>query len=298
MTDEDIIKVEEKVNSLINDNLLVSTEIMPIDKAKQLGAMALFSEKYGEVVRVVKMGKSIELCGGTHTKNTKDIKQFAIFSYESKGSDTYRIEAVTDNRIDVTLFEVIKPYNDEMIKLLIKAKEILDDANKLGVVLDFDVNIDNSKPISYKDIVFNQNELLYIQNEVKSLEKKYLDIREKKTLNNLDLYKKNIKEINDKNYLVMKTNNMDVSLLKVIADNLINNKLVDIVFFANQKLDRTVNYICRSITLDASYLVKNASIASNGNGGGSKTFAQGGGKDCKGLNVILTDIEKEIRDEL
>ncbi|MCI8547266.1 MAG: alanine--tRNA ligase [Bacilli bacterium] len=298
LTDEDIIKVEEKVNSLINDNLLVSTEIMPIDKAKQLGAMALFSEKYGEVVRVVKMGKSIELCGGTHTKNTKDIKQFAIFSYESKGSDTYRIEAVTDNRIDVTLFEVIKPYNDEMIKLLIKAKEILDDANKLGVVLDFDVNIDNSKPISYKDIVFNQNELLYIQNEVKSLEKKYLDIREKKTLNNLDLYKKNIKEINDKNYLVMKTNNMDVSLLKVIADNLINNKLVDIVFFANQKLDRSVNYICRSITLDASYLVKNASIASNGNGGGSKTFAQGGGKDCKGLNVILTDIEKEIRDEL
>lgn len=298
LTDEDIIKVEDKVNSLINDHLIVSTEIMPLDKAKKLGAMALFSEKYGDVVRVVKMGKSIELCGGTHAKNTKDIKHFAIFSYESKGSDTYRIEAVTDTKIDSTLFKVIKPYNDEMIKLLIKSKEILDDANKLGISLDFDVDIDNSKPISYKDIIFNQNELSYIQSEVKNLEKKYFDLREEKTLSNLDKYKKNIKEVKNKKYLVMKLDNMDLSLLKVIADNLVNNSLVDVCFFANQKADRSVNYICRSTSVNASYLVKNAANATNGNGGGSPTFAQGGGKECTGLSVILSDIEKEIRDEL
>ena len=93
LTDEKVIAVEDMVNKLIAEKHIVSTEVMPLDKAKQLGAMALFNEKYGSMVRVVKMGKSIELCGGTHTSNTGNIKKFAIYSYESKGSNTYRIEA-------------------------------------------------------------------------------------------------------------------------------------------------------------------------------------------------------------
>ena len=91
LTDEKVIAVEDMVNKLIAEKHIVSTEVMPLDKAKQLGAMALFNEKYGSMVRVVKMGKSIELCGGTHTSNTGNIKKFAIYSYESKGSNTYRI---------------------------------------------------------------------------------------------------------------------------------------------------------------------------------------------------------------
>ena len=141
MTDEKILKVEEKVNELINKKLIVSTEVMPLDKAKALGAMALFTEKYGKEVRVVKMGKSIELCGGTHLSNTKDAIQFAIFSCESKGSNVYRIEACTKDRVESTLFEAIKPYNDEMMKLLMKAKEILEVASKEGIELSFDVDI-------------------------------------------------------------------------------------------------------------------------------------------------------------
>ena len=123
---------------------------MPIDKAKQIGAMALFNEKYGDIVRVVKIGKSIELCGGTHASNTKDIEKFAISSYETKGSNLYRIEAVTGGKIEDTLFDIIKPYNDEMIKLLMKAKEIIDDAKEMGIKLEFDVDIDHSNLVLIK----------------------------------------------------------------------------------------------------------------------------------------------------
>ena len=133
MTDEKLLEVEKFANEMINENIIVSTEVMPLDKAKELGAMALFSEKYGDMVRVVKIGKSIELCGGTHATNTKEIGNLAIYNCESKGSNVYRIEAVTNNKIESTLYEVIKPYNDEKVKLLLKAKEILDEARNKGI---------------------------------------------------------------------------------------------------------------------------------------------------------------------
>ena len=121
MTDEKVLEVEKFAKDMISKNLIVSTEIMPLDKAKQLGAMALFGEKYGEKVRVVKIGKSIELCGGTHTSNTKLVGDFAIFSLESKGSNVYRIEAATGPKVEKNMLEVVKPYHDEVVKLLVKA---------------------------------------------------------------------------------------------------------------------------------------------------------------------------------
>mgnify|MGYP004614857005 FL=1 len=298
LTDDDIVKVENRVNELISKNLIISTEVMPIDKAKQLGAMALFTEKYGDVVRVVKMGKSIELCGGTHANNTKDIKKFAIFSYESKGSNVYRIEAVTNTKIDQTLFDIIKPYNDEMIKLLMKAKNILEDAKKMDISLEFDVEIDNSKPTSYKDIIFNQNELNYIQQEVKELEKKYLKLREQKTLNNLDEYRNHIKNYGSTKALIMEVKHKDVDLLKTIADTLINEMEKGLIFFVNIKEDNSVNFLCRSnCDINAGYVVKEASQISLGNGGGSKTFAQGGGKTNMKLTEVYTNLEKIIKNE-
>ena len=171
LTDDKIIEAEEIVNKMINENLIVSTEVMPIEKAKQLGAMALFSEKYGNIVRVVKMGKSIELCGGTHTSNTGNIKKFAIYSYESKGANTYRIEACTKNKIESTLYNIIKPYNDEILKLLMKAKNILDKAKEDNIKLEFEEKVENPKLESYKDIVIYQKNLGIVQKKVKELEK-------------------------------------------------------------------------------------------------------------------------------
>lgn len=295
ITEEKLLEVEQFANDIISKNLIVSTEIMPLDKAKKLGAMALFSEKYGDTVRVVKIGKSIELCGGTHATNTKEIKSLAITTCESKGSNVYRIEAVTGSKIEDTLYEAIKPYNDEKIKLLMKAREILEDARKNNIKLEFDVEISNDKPTSYKDIISNRNELQYVHHEVKELEKKYKELKEKETLQNLDEYKENIKEINGVQTLIMKLENKDMNLLKTIADSLINEMSNGFLFFINVKADDSVNFIAKSSSfVNAGLIVKDASISSNGNGGGSPTFAQGGGKTTAQVEEIIKHIEKVI----
>lgn len=298
MTDDKIIEVENFVNDMINKRIIISTEIMPIDKAKQIGAMALFNEKYGDVVRVVKIGKSIELCGGTHATNTKDIERFAIYSYESKGSNLYRIEATTDGKIEDTLFNIIKPYNDEMIKLLMKAKEIMDEAKEVGIRLEFDVDINHEKPESYKDIIYNRNELQYVQQEVRDLEKKYQQLREKQVLSNLDVYREHIKDYNGTFGLLMTVENKDVNLLKSVADAMIEEMGTGFVFFANIKEDGSINFLSRSSChANSGLIVKDAAVSSLGNGGGSPTFAQGGGKTKDALPKIYTHIEKVLRDE-
>ena len=298
MTDEKLLEVEKFVNEMINENIIVSTEIMPLDKAKKLGAMALFSEKYGKNVRVVKIGKSIELCGGTHATNTKEIEKFAIYNCESKGSNIYRIEATTGNKIESIIYDTIKPYTDEKVKLLIKAREILEEARNNGIKLEFDVDINNDKPESYKDIIFNRNELQYVHQEVKDLEKKYFEIKETQTLQTLDIYREHIKVINNVETLIMKLDNKDTNLLKSIADELINEMNNAFIFFINIKEDNSVNFIAKSTSfVNAGLIVKDASISSNGNGGGSPKFAQGGGKTSENIDEIIKHIEKVINNE-
>lgn len=298
MTDDKIIEVENFVNDMIDKHIIISTEIMPIDKAKQIGAIALFNEKYGDVVRVVKIGKSIELCGGTHAANTRDIGHFAIYSYESKGSNLYRIEAATGGKIEDALYNIIKPYNDETIKLLMKAKGILDEAKEVGIQLNFDVDIEHPKPVSYKDIIFNRNELQYVQQEVRDLEKQFQQLREKQVLSNLDVYREHIKDYNGTFGLLMTVENKDVNLLKRVADAMIEEMGTGFVFFANIKDDGSINFLSRSSChANSGLIVKDAAVSSNGNGGGSPTFAQGGGKTKDALPKIYTHIEKVLRDE-
>ena len=297
MTDEKILEVEKFANDMIRENLIVSTEVMPIDKAKKLGAMALFNEKYGEMVRVVKIGKSIELCGGTHAANTNEIGHLAIYSCESKGSNVYRIEAVTGDRIESTMYECIKPYNDEKVKLLLKAREILDSAKNSGINLEFDVDINNDKPMSYKDILLNKNELQYVHHEVKLLEKKYYDIKEKAVLQNLDIYREHIEVINGVETLIMEVHDKDNNLLKSIADTILNEMKNGFILFINIRDNSSVNFIAKSNSfVHAGLVVKDASISSLGNGGGSPTFAQGGGKTKDNINKIIIHVKKLIKD--
>ena len=296
MTDEKLLEVEHFANAMMDENLIVSTEIMPLDKAKKMGAMALFSEKYGDMVRVVKIGKSIELCGGTHVANTKDIKGLAIYSCESKGSNVYRIEAVTGDKIEETLYNAIKPYTDEKIRVLMKAREILETARNNGIKLEFDVDINNDKPLSYKDIIFNKNELQYVIREEKELEKKYFALKEKSTLQNLDIYREHIQLIGGIETIIMMVQDKENTLLKSIADSLMNELDNGYIFFLNKKEDGSANFISKSnSSVHCGQVMKKVASYANGNGGGSPTFAQGGTSSHDDYLELLDYVKEEFR---
>lgn len=293
--DDKVIETEEFLNEYIRKNIDSKTEVMSLEDAKKTGAMALFGEKYKGQVRVVTIGDSKELCGGTHIKNTSEIENIAIFNVESKGSNVYRIEAVTNNKIEDKMMEVIKPYNDEKIKLLMKARNIISKAKAEGIYLDFDIQIDNKEPVSYKDLVSERNELEYTQVEVKELEKKYLQEKQAKALENTSVYEEKIEKIGNTKVLLMQLKDQDNTILKNIIDDVLNKMGEGFILFANCR-GENVNFIARSnIDLNAGEIVKMASQLSSGNGGGSKTFAQGGGKTTEHISEIFDQIRKQLQ---
>ena len=123
-------------------------------------------------------------------------------------------------------------------------------------------------------------------------------MKEKKTLENLDIYLENLKDYNGTMGIVMQVENKDVNLLKSIADSLVNKVGECFVFFANVKDNGSINFIARSTNrINAGLIVKDASVSSEGNGGGSPTFAQGGGKTTSALDKIFEHVEKVLRNE-
>jgi len=129
---EDLGKIEKIVSDLIISNLIVEKLVLPIEEAKKMGAIAPFGEKYGEVVRVIKMGdKSLEFCGGTHLENTSQIGQFIILSEYSVAAGIRRIEGITgDEAFKYNL--AVRHIVDNLSKTLSVGKEeIADKVNKL-----------------------------------------------------------------------------------------------------------------------------------------------------------------------
>ena len=294
ITEEQVLEIEQRVNEKINENNEVQIKEMPLEEAKKIGAMALFSEKYKDIVRVVRIGDSLELCGGTHVKNTIEIGRFAIVKIESKGSNLYRIEGTTGDNIENLIGEVVKHYVDEVKKYIEKAKEILKDAKENGMELDFSLDLDQKGISSYEDIIYNKNQLLYVQNEVRLLEKRFNEM--KKNNVSLDKYLENVIDVDDVKAVIMKTENEEIMILKEIADSLVNKLGSSLVFFANIK-DGNVNFICRSRSnIHAGLVVKKASQMSDGNGGGSPTFAQGGGRNIDNLDEVLEAVKEDLRE--
>ncbi len=290
LEDDKIIEVEKMVNHMIQQAIPRVVEEMTLDQAKELGAMALFSEKYGDIVRVVRFDKSIELCGGCHIKNTEDIKRFAISSVESKGSNVYRIEAVTADLIEDTLLEVLQPYNDEKIKLLMKAKEIVKKAHQEGMDLSFDFAIGNTEPISYQDILWEKKEVEKLQNEVKTLEKNYHKLKEKVDVSEVDSYLENKVQYGTLTAIVCKVENQDISSLKSIADELCNRLSEGFVFLVNVCYDRANIIVKSNSSKNAGAILKEVLKDGLGNGGGSATFAQGGMKDSSLVDSVLEHV--------
>ncbi len=294
ITENEILEVERLANEKINEDIDTVIREMPIDEAKAMGAMALFSEKYKDIVRVVQIGDSIELCGGTHVKNTKEIKKLALLKLESKGSNLYRIEGVTGNRIENAIKEVVSTYVVEIGKQLDKAKDILENAKRMGENLEFDIVLDQVALDSYNAIIYNRNQLEYVQNEVRKLDKEYNELKKNIFTTDLDEYLEQVEEINGIKVLLTKTSGLDVPALKSICDALSNKLDNSFVMLANISGDN-INLVARSnSSINAGMMVKKSATGLDGNGGGSPTFAQGGGKSTEHLDEIFTSIKEEI----
>ena len=293
--EDKILEIEKLANEVINQNIDSNIEEMTLSDAKKKGAMALFSEKYKNIVRVVSVGESMELCGGTHVTNTGEIGELAILNVESKGSNLYRLEATTGDKIAVKISAIVANYVDEVKKLLFKADTILENAKKEGIELGFFIDVDQREFSSYADIIYNKNQLEYVQTEVRNLEKQYKEEKLKLVSSDLSLYTDNIEKINGINTIIMTTEDKDLMVLKDILDKLIVTIKEGVVFIANV-IDKDVNFLCKSnVHINAGYLVKQAALMANGNGGGSPNFAQGGAKEVKNLDKIMEAIKEEIK---
>lgn len=295
LNDETIVKLEEKVNEKVAASYETKIEYVSLDEAKQRGAMALFDDKYGDVVRMVTIGDSVELCAGTHVKNTKDIGKISIISIINKGADTFRIEGATTENINDMLHETVKPYYEEIKSLLKKAKKILTEAKENDITLGFNYDFTDKELTSYTDVIYYKQSLIDLKEALKQLEKDYYQEKVKKTTSDLTAFTTNMEVISGIKVMAAICEDYEVDIIKQIADSLCNKYDNCFVLLANVK-NNNVNIIAKSNSdkVNCGAIVKELAIKCNGNGGGSKVFAQGGGSDASNLTDYITAIKKDL----
>ena len=294
--DNILIELEKNVNKRVDAAYETKIEYLSLEEAKKRGAMALFTLKYGDVVRMVTMGDSVELCAGTHVKNTKEIGKIAIISLINKGADTFRIEGATKKNINSMLHKAVAPYYNEIVKILTKVKNILNEAKDNGIELKFDYNFDDKELSSYSDVIFYRDSLKTLKEEIKNLEKEYMDAKIKKSISDLSAFTSNMETINNINVNVSILENYEIDIIKQIADSLCNKFDNCFVLFANVS-NNNVNIIAKSNTdsVNCGAIVKELAIKCSGNGGGSKTFAQGGGSDATNISKYLDEVKDSLK---
>ena len=286
ISDENINKIENIVNEIINQESDVVTEILDHDNAIKSGAMALFGEKYGEDVRVISMGKfdnkffSIELCGGTHVSNTKEIKKFKIINQTSIASGIRRIEAVTNIQVD-------NFNNLQNIKSIKITENTIEEINKyINLLKELQSN---------KNYKFDKKNNIDV--ELKKIKKIYLDLKENKNIFNNEKDIK-IEKIKDYKFIYLIANNYPPKFLKTFVDTqkkLHNNKtIICLASYDHNKVSIIVG-ITNDLTeiYDSTKLVKAASAIVGGKGGGGrKDLAQAGG-NLVDLIIKIPEILKE-----
>ena len=291
LTNEQIIAIEDLVNEVISRAIPVNISQMPIDEAKSLGVQALFGEKYGDIVRVVNMDFSKELCGGTHVKNTSDIEKFAIISIETKGSGIYRIEAATGSHI-------LPELETSLENNLERIYNIGQEAKTNNIELD-KISFNQTEAIeSYQMVINRRNEVEVVREQFKQLEKTLT--RKLREMNQVDIndFLLLVNNINGKNVLLTRVE-MNLNAGKDLVDRLSDSLDESIVFIAIVNEDKLI-FICKNKIkgLKAGQLVKLAANITLGNGGGRDDFAQAGGKDITKLDEAFVAVRKAIEEAI
>jgi alanyl-tRNA synthetase len=262
MTDEEIDQVEKIVNEKIRENAaLEENRAMPIDEAKNLGAMMLFGEKYGDKVRVVKFGESVELCGGTHVNATGQIGLFKIVSESAIAAGVRRIEAITAAHAE-------KFVNDQINTLKSIQDTIKGSKDILGSVLSL---IKENSELSKQIEVFNRERLKIVKSNLKS----------------------RILQEHGVNIISAQIDVDNAGMIKDLAFQL-KGEVENLYLVLGAEIDGKPNLtimISENIVADkglnASQIVREAGREIQGGGGGQPFYATAGGKDASGLQSAI-----------
>ncbi|HEL1828133.1 TPA: alanine--tRNA ligase [Streptococcus suis] len=266
VTAEELRRIEEEVNEQIWNAIPVVTVETDIDTAKEMGAMALFGEKYGKEVRVVTIGNySVELCGGTHVGNTAEIGIFKILKEEGIGSGTRRIIAVTGR-------EAFLAYRDQEDAL----KEV-------------------AATIKSPQIKEVPNKVESLAQQVRDLQKENAALKEKAAAAAAGDVFKNVKDANGIRYIASQVQVSDAGALRTFADNWKQKDYSDVLVLVAAIGDK-VNVLVASKSSDvhAGNLIKVLAPIVAGRGGGKPDMAMAGGSDASAIQPLLNSVAENL----
>lgn len=273
MTADEIAQVEKLVNEKIAENIAVVTEEMSIEDAQEKGAMALFGEKYGDTVRVVSMGDfSMELCGGTHVKNTGDISFFKILSESGVSAGVRRIEALTGANV----MEYYKAMEENFAKAVAAAK---------------------ATPATLTD------KIAHMQAEIKALSSENESLKSKAANEAIGDVMDQVKEVAGVKLLAVSVPGVDMNKLRDLGDQL-KEKLGDGVIVLASDCDGKVNLVAMATDgvmakgAHAGNLIKGIAALVGGGGGGRPNMAQAGGKNPAGIPAAIAEAEKVLASQI
>ena len=262
MTAEELKKVEELVNQEIQAGLDVVTQEMSLDEAKKTGAMALFGEKYGEKVRVVKMGDfSTELCGGTHVGNTGTIHAFKIVSEAGIAAGVRRIEALT---------------GEGLMAYYHTTEEELHEAAHAAKTTPADL----------------KSKIEAMMAEIKALQAENDKLKSKLAKESLGDVMNQVKEIHGVKVLAAKVSDADMNGLRSLGDQLKEKLGEGVIVLASVQGDKvnlmaTATDAAQKQGAHAGNLIKAIAACVGGGGGGRPGMAQAGGKNPAGVDSAL-----------
>lgn len=265
VTPEELRQVERIVNRHIREDLpLEEFRDMPIEDAKKLGAIALFGEKYGDRVRVVRFGKSVELCGGCHAKSTGRLGILRILSESSVAAGVRRIEAVTGQAAEEGVY-VMEDTLTGLRMLMNNAKDLTGAVTK---ALE-----DNAE---LKKRVEN-----YVKEKIDTIKERALNSAE--TIGGVKVIKANLKMPAEvvKDLVFKIVNDTQESILCVIGSEHAGKPMLTVMMSKDLVKDRGLN---------AGQMVREASRLIQGGGGGAPHFATAGGKNADGLNAAIDKV--------
>ena len=273
MTPEELQKVEDLVNKEIQAALPVITEEMSLDEAKKSGAMALFGEKYGEKVRVVKMGDfSVELCGGTHVSNTEKISAFKIISEAGIAAGVRRIEALTGEGL-------MAYYQDTEKELHAAAKTAKTTPAEL------------------------QKKIEAMLEEIKALHSENEKLKSKLAKEAMGDVMDQVQEVKGVKVLAVRADGVDMNGLRNLGDQL-KEKIGEGVVVIASVLDGKVNLMA-AVTDEAQKkgahagnLIKAIAGLVGGGGGGRPNMAQAGGKNPEGVADALIKVAEVVSEQV